>query len=1023
MGNEASSPSSTNGEESTDTGNNDGNGLAKGSGRDDSVSGDAVGGSTLNRARKDGQTPKHNSTPPGYNVGSEAFRRWGAREAEMKRLHSHFSKRSSARSAAMSELHAMLSQGPGSHEYASTTQSKETQEDPANKEDLRKRFAASQFIEQTLCNPNIPTTEVLNRFKTLSVGELMILYENYVRNLDRKHVLTTESESNVSSPSEFATIKASKSFTSINDLDNIMQPQVYHHSDADIAFMRSSMKSTTFFATFNEEELLRLTSMARKSTCLAGTKMIKEGDISERSFFIIKTGRFEIRQGGKTIKIIGAGDGVGELALFVSGRPRSASVVALEKAEVFIISQNAFWATMAGCLSSLRRKSHEVVKSCEAFSACFGNDKELVESVASQLFFRRFRGGETILHRGDVGSHFWILVEGAIEVKSSSVSSSKPASENASRKLQLEDSLVLTKPGINFGERSLITGERVSRSIVASGPMNDEYSDSASVLLAGLTKEKFDALPSSAIKMLDHKLALLMIKSHPCFKHLSEKDRADACLATEFRSFKHGDYLIRQGRHVSALLIIRRGVCEVLKRVKGGENEIKAAEVTVNMVLGEASLSNRSVAGASVVARGPVEVFRFPKALYERHLKSSPYLHEIALRRASANKTTIKIHSLSNLKQNDFAWLETLVGNRVYSSVRLVKHSKTKGYFTCRVVSKIFAESQQRHIRLVQERNILLTLHSNFCVKLLSTFQDLSMIYFLEEFLPGGTVLGLQQRLPIGQGLDSTTAAALVACVVLGLCAAHEHGVLVRALAPENLFIAANGLIKLTNFEFCKLLPEGDTTMTVCGSPEYMPPEQVFGHGQTLLADLWGLGCLVYELLTGFTPFADPENNIRRLQQNILKGINDEILEMLYVNGGPTSSVSDEHISNQLLKEIVGRLLKHKPTSRMSIFEIPRHAWFKEEGININELKSVGMFGNNLKTGKPLDVWWQPSVDVKDVARFYRDGDELISAEHGAMASAMASASNSDVAAHSIQENASEAAAAGSVELPWHWVF
>ena len=83
--------------------------------------------------------------------------------------------------------------------------------------------------------------------------------------------------------------------------------------------------------------------------------------------------------------------------------------------------------------------------------------------------------------------------------------------------------MVLSKPGVNFGERSLITGERVSRSIVAAIANNNNTSENknqtSSVLLAGLTKENFELLPKSVIKMLDHKLALLMIKSHRCFQH------------------------------------------------------------------------------------------------------------------------------------------------------------------------------------------------------------------------------------------------------------------------------------------------------------------------------------------------------------------------------------------------------------------------------------------------------------------------------------------------------------------------
>ena len=54
--------------------------------------------------------------------------------------------------------------------------------------------------------------------------------------------------------------------------------------------------------------------------------------------------------------------------------------------------------------------------------------------------------------------------------------------------------------------------------------------------------------------------------------------------------------------------------------------------------------------------------------------------------------------------------------------------------------------------------------------------------------------------------------------------------------------------------------------MTVCGSNEYMSPEQMYGHGQTLASDYWGLGCLMYELFIGRTPFSDSSHNMSKVR-------------------------------------------------------------------------------------------------------------------------------------------------------------
>ena len=197
--------------------------------------------------------------------------------------------------------------------------------------------------------------------------------------------------------------------------------------------------------------------------------------------------------------------------------------------------------------------------------------------------------------------------------------------------------------------------------------------------------------------------------------------------------------------------------------------------------------------------------------------------------------------------------------------MRLVTHRATSGCFSCRSISKQNIELHNRHNRLVQEREYLLTLHSQFIVNLVSTFKDITTIYILEEFCPGGTVYNLLKRQRDHQ-LEENAIGNILGCVIHGLRVCHDHSILVRALAPENLFIDKKGLVKLSNFEFSKKILPGAFTMTVCGSNEYMSPEQMYGHGQTLASDYWGLGCLMYELFIGRTPFSDSSHNMSKVR-------------------------------------------------------------------------------------------------------------------------------------------------------------
>ena len=97
---------------------------------------------------------------------------------------------------------------------------------------------------------------------------------------------------------------------------------------------------------------------------------------------------------------------------------------------------------------------------------------------------------------------------------------------------------------------------------------------------------------------------------------------------------------------------------------------------------------------------------------------------------------------------------------------------------------------------------------------------------------------------------------------------------------------------------------------------------------------------------------------------------------------------------------------------------IVQHEWFHAEGINIKELKSVGSFGNNLKTGKPLDVWWKPKIDTSCIAKYYHGNHGPVCPEEEGLVHASSSVSIDN------DKHAKETARkTDGAELPWHWVF
>ena len=108
-------------------------------------------------------------------------------------------------------------------------------------------------------------------------------------------------------------------------------------------------------------------------------------------------------------------------------------------------------------------------------------------------------------------------------------------------------------------------------------------------------------------------------------------------------------------------------------------------------------------------------------------------------------------------------------------------------------------------------------------------------------------------------GLREQAAAFYAGNVVLALEHVHSRGIAFRNIKPENLVLGADGYLKLVGFAFATSIPGGKRSYTKCGTLEYLAPEMMLSKGHDKAVDLWALGVLVYELLSGTTPFETDE--------------------------------------------------------------------------------------------------------------------------------------------------------------------
>src|SRR5437867_1269641 len=129
--------------------------------------------------------------------------------------------------------------------------------------------------------------------------------------------------------------------------------------------------------------------------------------------------------------------------------------------------------------------------------------------------------------------------------------------------------------------------------------------------------------------------------------------------------------------------------------------------------------------------------------------------------------------------------------------------------------------------------------------------------YFSMKFIDGGQLDEVTKRTPI----STRNVAELIAKLARTVHYAHEHGILHRDIKPGNILVDTKGEPHLTDFGLARLLETKSTvthTMDVLGTPSYMAPEQASGRNEQLTSatDVYGLGAVFYQLLTGHPPFA-----------------------------------------------------------------------------------------------------------------------------------------------------------------------
>ncbi|KAK0043410.1 3-phosphoinositide-dependent protein kinase 1 [Biomphalaria pfeifferi] len=208
---------------------------------------------------------------------------------------------------------------------------------------------------------------------------------------------------------------------------------------------------------------------------------------------------------------------------------------------------------------------------------------------------------------------------------------------------------------------------------------------------------------------------------------------------------------------------------------------------------------------------------------------------------------------------NDFIFGK-VIGEGSYSTVYLAKEVSTQKEFAIKVCDKKHLIRERKTHFVMREKEVLMKLDHPFFIKLAYTFQDTERLYYVLTYARNGELLVYLHKL---SAFDVPCTRFYTAEIVLALEYLHSLGIIHRDLKPENILLGEDMHIKITDFGTSKILSlDGSSENTeqkrknsFVGTAEYVSPEVLNNLPANFGSDLWALGCIIYQCLSGSLPF------------------------------------------------------------------------------------------------------------------------------------------------------------------------
>nr|XP_018914361.1 PREDICTED: probable serine/threonine-protein kinase dyrk2 [Bemisia tabaci] len=246
------------------------------------------------------------------------------------------------------------------------------------------------------------------------------------------------------------------------------------------------------------------------------------------------------------------------------------------------------------------------------------------------------------------------------------------------------------------------------------------------------------------------------------------------------------------------------------------------------------------------------------------------------------------------------------LGKGKFGSVYLAREKKSKYIVALKVLFKSQIFEANFEYQLKREIEIQTHLRHPNILKMFGYFHDDKRVYMILEFAPKGELFKEMKSQENGRFSEERTA-NYVSQLASALQYCHERNVIHRDIKLENLLLGAKGELKIADFGWSVHTPSSKRN-TLCGTLDYLPPEMILGLEHDEKVDIWSLGVLCFECLTGKPPFeaAEYAETYRRIKNAI-------VIYPPYISA--------------LARDLISKLLRVQPSERLSLPKILTHEW------------------------------------------------------------------------------------------------